>query len=337
METSGVEDIKSMALFAELNPEPVIRFDEKGVVIRANQAALEAFGIENLEGENISDVLTDIGNIDIVDFIQKNKIQKLQMTLGRRVYRFMLRGIEEHGVCQIYGSDVTEKYRAQQKAESMALFAELNPEPVLRFDFTGKILQANQAANEAFSRDNLTNMNIIDFIPELSAFHIPDFIKGNRIESLEITFDNRVFNFQLRGIDSLKVCQIYGTDITKRVLAEREVIQKQKSITDSIRYASLIQNAVLPNPQILEQYTTEHFVLFQPRDIVSGDFYWFAERENKLVVAAADCTGHGVPGAFMSMLGISFLNEIVHTTHCCAEKILNQLRDKVISTLSQSG
>ncbi len=82
----------------------------------------------------------------------------------------------------------------------------------------------------------------------------------------------------------------------------------------------------------------EHFILFKPKDIVSGDFYWALEQQNYFYSAAVDCTGHGVPGAFMSMLGIAFLNEITANNHNLSPaEILNQLRDKIVKELSQTG
>jgi serine phosphatase RsbU (regulator of sigma subunit) len=125
-----------------------------------------------------------------------------------------------------------------------------------------------------------------------------------------------------------------------KILEEKnELISHQKQeITDSIRYASRIQNAILPSASILKDAIDEHFVLFLPRDIVSGDFYWFTKQQNKMVLAAADCTGHGVPGAFMSMLGVSFLYEIVNKESIMQpSKILDTLRDFVKLTLSQTG
>jgi serine phosphatase RsbU (regulator of sigma subunit)/ligand-binding sensor domain-containing protein len=117
-----------------------------------------------------------------------------------------------------------------------------------------------------------------------------------------------------------------------------EIAEKNQSITDSIHYASRIQQALLPSTQMFEESVPEHFVLFKPRDIVSGDYYWMTRIEQKVILVAADCTGHGVPGAFMSMLGMSFLNEIVNkniTTD--AGEILNQLRAHVIDALKQEG
>ncbi|MFO7829821.1 MAG: SpoIIE family protein phosphatase [Bacteroidales bacterium] len=117
-----------------------------------------------------------------------------------------------------------------------------------------------------------------------------------------------------------------------------EIADKNRSITDSIEYASRIQTAVLPSNDFANEVLPEHFILFRPRDIVSGDFYWMTKKDNLLVLIAADCTGHGVPGAFMSMLGVSFLNEIVNRHEVTsANVILNSLRADVKKTLGQEG
>jgi len=113
---------------------------------------------------------------------------------------------------------------------------------------------------------------------------------------------------------------------------------KNKDITDSIRYAKQIQDALLREEEHISMHLPEHFILFMPKDIVSGDFYWGAEKQGYWYFAVVDCTGHGVPGAIMSMLGISFLNDIVFSEglHSPAE-ILNRLRDKVVKELRQTG
>ncbi|MCD4709244.1 MAG: SpoIIE family protein phosphatase [Bacteroidales bacterium] len=109
-----------------------------------------------------------------------------------------------------------------------------------------------------------------------------------------------------------------------------------KNITDSITYASRIQQAVFIPPEELERIFPKSFVLNRPQYIVSGDFFWIAQKENKLVVTVADCTGHGVPGAFMSMLGITLLNEQLNT-HGIEEshEILNKLKLEIINALRQ--
>lgn len=118
-----------------------------------------------------------------------------------------------------------------------------------------------------------------------------------------------------------------------------KILRQKEDITDSITYASRIQKAMLPMDEHFEKSFEKYFILYKPRDIVSGDFYWIAEDSDKIYFAAADCTGHGVPGAFMSMLGISSLNEIIGSekNNLTAAKILNLLREKVKFSLHQTG
>jgi ligand-binding sensor domain-containing protein/serine phosphatase RsbU (regulator of sigma subunit) len=120
---------------------------------------------------------------------------------------------------------------------------------------------------------------------------------------------------------------------------QRDLVMAQKEeITDSINYAQRIQTAALPDTESLEGFLSDHFVLFKPRDIVSGDFYWIKQIKNFLYIVVADCTGHGVPGAFMSMLGISLLNEQVGRSRLDPPgEILDRLRRKVKGTLAQEG
>lgn len=128
--------------------------------------------------------------------------------------------------------------------------------------------------------------------------------------------------------------------------AQRDLLQEQKDmvvdqkmkITDSIDYAERIQAAVLPQPEYLATVMPEYFILFRPKDVVSGDFYWIKKVNDHLIIAAADCTGHGVPGGFMSMLGISLLNEQTGIgAFDQPGETLDQLRTKVKETLAQEG
>ncbi len=121
-------------------------------------------------------------------------------------------------------------------------------------------------------------------------------------------------------------------------LQRDQIVQQKEEITDSIHYASRIQRAILPPEESVDKILADHFILFKPRDIVSGDFYWVKRVGNKTIFTAADCTGHGVPGAFMSMLGTAFLNEIVNKQQdLSASVILNELRRNVVSSLHQTG
>ena len=121
--------------------------------------------------------------------------------------------------------------------------------------------------------------------------------------------------------------------------SQNDLLERQKeAITDSIRYASLIQKSTLPTKEYSDYVLSEHFIYYKPRDIVSGDFYWIDYTEDRTIIAVADCTGHGVPGAIVSMLGISALNKITsRMKEPKADEILNELRNEIIHQLNPVG
>jgi len=124
------------------------------------------------------------------------------------------------------------------------------------------------------------------------------------------------------------------------IVAERTavVVKQKEELESSIHYARRIQMALLPSEAILSENIKNYFVLFKPRDIVSGDFYWMTKKGERLYIVAADCTGHGVPGAFMSLLGMSFLDEIIDKNLAPrADVILQELRLHVTESLKQVG
>lgn len=114
--------------------------------------------------------------------------------------------------------------------------------------------------------------------------------------------------------------------------------RQQREITDSINYASRIQAALLPPLELLGLLNRDYFILYKPHSIVSGDFYWISKYGNKIVLAVGDCTGHGVPGGFMSMLGMAYLSEIVNKReNLKANEILELLRKRVVESLHQAS
>ncbi|OFY22716.1 MAG: hypothetical protein A2W98_05350 [Bacteroidetes bacterium GWF2_33_38] len=163
--------------------------------------------------------------------------------------------------------------------------------------------------------------------------------RANKIlaqQKLEIEEKNEELNQQNEEITAQR----------DEIEAQRDEVVKHKEhieeihheLTDSIIYAKRIQEALLPTEEIFDEYFLEHFIIFKPHSVVSGDFYWSTKVKEYVIFSVADCTGHGVPGAFMSMLGISFLNEIVRHTHIVtAGDVLNELRRKVIHSLKQKG
>jgi PAS domain S-box-containing protein len=132
----------------------------------------------------------------------------------------------------------------------------------------------------------------------------------------------------------LKKIIIIDTDISVRKKQEQIIFQKNKDITDSIFYARKIQQAILPNTSLIKSHLPESFVLYMTKDIVSGDFYWFTHFDNFSIIAAVDCTGHGVPGAFMSLIGYNILNKIVNEQKITDPKrILFELNEGVLAAL----
>jgi serine phosphatase RsbU (regulator of sigma subunit) len=133
---------------------------------------------------------------------------------------------------------------------------------------------------------------------------------------------------------------IQEKEILQQKVKERtiELELKNKAITDSIVYAERMQRGILPANDILTSCLKEYFVLYMPKNIVSGDFYWLSQKEKITYVVAADCTGHGVPGAFMSMLGVAYLNEIIRSlssSNTTAAEILENLRERITKLFSQ--
>lgn len=268
--------------------------------------------------------------------------------------------------------DISEIKNAEEKLKSMALFAELNPEPVFRIDENGIILQSNSAANHAFGLESLVKQYAGSLIPSLKDTNLKQLIVENKLLTFTHTINENIYRFILRGISDFNVCQIYGSDITERVraaeeikqqkenieqqnaeiTAQRDEIEKQnellsqrntfilhqnKKITDSINYASLIQQGMFSHESALRNAFKDYFIFFKPKDIVSGDFYWFYEQSDEIWFSVADCTGHGVPGAFMSILGMSYLNEILASHRIeNTSQLLNHLRKKIITTFSKN-
>jgi len=167
------------------------------------------------------------------------------------------------------------------------------------------------------------------FVLFLLSFLVYYIYRGYKIKkeaNIRLEEKNRTISAQKDEIEKQK-------DIAE---AQRDQIAYQKKhITDSIMYAKRIQTALMPSLELFSD-KLEHFVVYKPLAIVSGDFYWVASKDNIQIIIAADCTGHGVPGAFMSMLGVTMLNEIVNEKHIISpDQIIEHLRQGVIKSLKQ--
>ncbi len=148
-----------------------------------------------------------------------------------------------------------------------------------------------------------------------------------------------VFLLMLWGYRRMKKLTKELSFVNKEVIKQSSIIEeKNKDITDSIQYAKQIQKALLSSDDLFANSFKDYFIFFKPKDIVSGDFYWAYKDDKEILIANADCTGHGVPGAFMSLIGVSKLNEIVKERNIRdTDKIMDQLRDGILEIFSTAN
>jgi serine phosphatase RsbU (regulator of sigma subunit) len=162
-----------------------------------------------------------------------------------------------------------------------------------------------------------------------------------KIKKQKLTQRTFIIGFIIAILVAVQAYRNYRRKVkTNELLARQknEIEVQNKNLTLSINYAERIQSAMFPSNCNLSPQLFDYFILFRPLDIVSGDYYWFKNSKNSIFIAAADCTGHGIPAAFMSILGLTFLNELVNNTDKLnANEVLSRLRDHIIRTLHQKN
>ena len=168
--------------------------------------------------------------------------------------------------------------------------------------------------------------------------------EGNFTAPYEKLSDNDILGIAL--INMRHSLRAYSEDMEKKVRERTlEVIEKSvklelayKEIKESITYAKRIQESILPADEMITKVFTDSFIFYRPKDIVCGDFYWFAHKGDEALIAAVDCTGHGVPGALMTVIGNSLLNQVLHTTDSTnPAHLLTALDKKLLETFQQHG
>lgn len=211
-------------------------------------------------------------------------------------------------------------YSANKNGEMEDLYREVNRQSIVIDDYKKRL-----------------QFNVTDEMPKLAnGKGAVDFKLNNSVvkDHMQLEREKELFKQKNQKLWEQSIA-VYKEK--EKVDAIRKYIEvRHESLTDSINYALRIQEALLPTVKYLDKVIPNHFVLYHPLDIVSGDFYWVREIDNKIFTIVADCTGHGVPGAFMSLLGISFLNELLgKDSILSAAQILERMRIKVKSVFRQ--
>ncbi|WP_338768227.1 PAS domain S-box protein [Bernardetia sp. ABR2-2B] len=255
----------------------------------------------------------------------------------------------------INSRDITERRRAEQESRmrgQMQALSENSPDLIMRLNPDGKIFYVNPTIKNLTGLEPSTLTNKM-----MKGSELPTAIV-KRIE--EITEKvNRTGNKVLREleIDSVAGQRVMQTtaipeyndqaylesilvvshDITERKRTEFEVRETNRKISESINYARRIQGAILPESRHLQSIFPDSFIFYKPRDIVSGDFPWYVQKGDDVYIAAVDCTGHGVPGALISLIGYFILNEILSSSQTILSpaQILDRLNKGVAQTLRQ--
>ena len=196
---------------------------------------------------------------------------------------------------------------------------------------------------EVFKLIELTPMGLFLFILCQSFVLSLRFSKAYK-ENEDLTVQLEFQNKNLENIVLERTSEI--NQQKEEIMAQRDRLEtaytdlsyKNKQITDSIEYAKRIQSALLPRIKVIKEALPESFVFYLPRDVVSGDFFWFSKQDDKVFFAAVDCTGHGVPGGFMSMIGHSLLNEIVNEKKVFkTSMVLEMLNARLMTSMHQHG
>jgi serine phosphatase RsbU (regulator of sigma subunit) len=190
-----------------------------------------------------------------------------------------------------------------------------------------------------FQKTKLITSPIKKLVENINRIREGDFKERAQVEgNNEITTLSEQYNLMLEKIEE------YYSELEQKVIERTaqisrqkdEIEEQKKQIMDSIHYARRIQNAILPSDEFIKKVLPDSFVLYKPKDIVSGDFYWVSEKEGKAIFAVVDCTGHGVPGAFMSIVGSNNLNYAVNVVGARKPSdVLDALNQGVTNSLNQ--
>lgn len=252
--------------------------------------------------------------------------------------------------------DITERRRAEKEARmrgQMQALSENSPDIITRFSKSKEIFYINPIISTytgqeptQFLQRRLEEVPVQPAVIDGWSRIIDEVVNSGEKLNTEIDFPSelgkRVFNVnaipEFAENNSLESVLLVLHDITSRKLIELDIQSKNKKITESINYAKRIQSAILPDNRTIKRVLKDSFILYKPKDVVSGDFPWFMQKGDDIYIAAVDCTGHGVPGALISLIGYFLLNDIVGGDKMKTPGgILTLLDEKVTKTLKQDS
>lgn len=257
-----------------------------------------------------------------------------------------------HGLI-VNSRDITERRRAEQEQRmrsKMQALSENSPDLITRLE-NGSISYINPVIEEYTGKNPANYLNhqfeeldlnkaVLDKWLEI----VEQVNSSSSKVATEMDFPSEMGDriMQVNAIpefdekEKLESVLVVSHDITERKVIELEIQNKNKKIADSINYAKRIQNAILPNNNVINKVLPASFILYKPKDVVSGDFPWYVQMGDDIYMAAVDCTGHGVPGALLSLIGYFLLNDIVRSRKISNPGlILDQLDEGVTTTLRQ--
>lgn len=227
--------------------------------------------------------------------------------------------------------DVIEAIRKTEKSKSFDQLFELSFDLMSIMDMKGVLRKVSRSFGQALSyaEEELLSHSLTEFIPDQdklvaseALLHLrKGFAQTTQFECRFVAKNGyaRWFSWRVVALPGENLAFVIARDVT----SQKESIERLKNFSvqlheyqqqhnQSLRYARMLQEAIMPDPKSLAQFFPDAFVFYQPKDIVSGDFFWFDDYGDKIFVAAADCTGHGVPGAMLSVLGINTLQSALH-------------------------
>lgn len=256
----------------------------------------------------------------------------------------------------INSRDITERRRAERESRmrgQMQSLSENSPDLITRINTEGTVYYINPVIKnltglvpEGFLGKTIYHTALNTEIVESWTQIIKNVVESRTKSKTEMGFPS-IYGSRTMQVNAipeynekreLESVLIVSNDITERKEAEMEILSINKKITESINYAKRIQSAIIPDTKILQSVLKDSFVYYKPRDVVSGDFPWFIQQGDNIYVAVVDCTGHGVPGALISLIGYFILNDITNKyDDCHTGEILDLLDQGVTKTLRQEA